>query len=58
MGEYFSLACSVTIDSLNFGKSSLTCDMRGVVLTVSGISLSVSTDWMFEEADWYAYCFE
>ena len=58
MGEDFSLACSVTIHSLNFGKSSLTSDMRGLVLTVNSISLSVSTNWMFEEADWYAYCFE
>ena len=47
------LACSIAIESLDFGRSSVTSDLRGVVLTDNDTSLSISADWSYREDDWY-----
>lgn len=46
-------ACSLVINSLDFGHSSVTSDLKGVVLTADDTSLSISADWSYREEHWY-----
>lgn len=43
---------SVMIKSLDFGEPGLTSGASGVVLSDSGVAMSLTADWSYEEKSW------